>query len=48
MLFAHGSKHSRGVAVLFKQGLDYVIKKKHIDENGRSIIISVELKCLCA
>ena len=43
ILFAHGSKHSRGVAVLFKQGLNYVIKKKHIDENGFSIIISIEI-----
>ena len=38
-LFSHGSKHSKGTMMLFKQGFDISIVKENIDLNGRYIII---------
>ena len=39
MFFSHGSNHSRGVIVMFKPGITFVVEKTLIDEGGRYVII---------
>ena len=39
--YSHGTKHSKGTAILFRKGLDVNILSKRVDDNGRFII----LKC---
>ncbi len=41
MVFSHGTNHSRGVAILFKNGLDINIVNHDIDLNGRFIILDI-------
>ena len=43
-IFAHGGNHSRGVAILIKNGLDFQIITEKVDYNGRFIICEVEIK----
>jgi exonuclease III len=41
VLYAHGSKHSRGVMILFKKELDFDIQSVKCDYNGRFILARV-------
>ena len=42
-IFSHGSNHSRGVAILFKRGLDFIITREKCDPQGRYIMCEVSL-----
>ena len=42
-LFMHGSKHSRGVAILFRKQLDFEIEEKYLDFKGRFIIVKIKI-----
>ena len=39
VIYAHGTKHSRGVAVLFRKSLDVSILKEPRDTQGRFLIV---------
>ena len=41
--FSHGEKNSRGVAVLFKNNVEYVVHKCKPDKEGRYLILDVTL-----
>ena len=43
IVYSHGSTNSRGVCMLFKNNFSYKILKSQIDEDGRYIIIDLEL-----
>ena len=42
--FAHGTKHSKGVTILIRKGLDMAITEKIIDRKGRFIILKSKIK----
>lgn len=44
ILFSHGTTSSKGVAILFKRQLYHEIVKTHCDQNGRYIIVDVNLE----
>ena len=44
MFFAHGSNHSCGVLVLIKDGLEFDMKSKLADNNGRYILLDVTVQ----
>ena len=44
MFFAHGSNHSCGVLVLIKDGLEFDMKSKLADDNGRYILLDVTVQ----
>ena len=44
ILFAHGSKHSKGVMVMFRKNLDVKLLDQKVDLNGRYIICKLELQ----
>ena len=44
MFFAHGSDHSCGVLVLIKDGLEFDMKSKLADDNGRYILLDVTVQ----
>ena len=41
IVFAHGSKHSKGTMIMFKPKLDMQIKAEKIDQDGRYIILEL-------
>jgi len=41
--FCHGSKHSKGVAILFKPNLHVKIEQQIPSENGRILILRVQV-----
>ena len=41
---AHGTSDARGVAVLFKRGVDYKVHSKFLDPQGRYIILKAEIR----
>ena len=41
---SHGSPNSRGVAILFKKGVDCIIHSKILDPGGRYVILKAEIK----
>ena len=43
IIFAHGTNHSRGVAILLDAKYDYVINEVQRDLNGRYIILKVTI-----
>ena len=43
-VFAHGTKHSKGIAILFKKHLDYDIITTKIDTKGRFILLKIKIK----
>ena len=43
MYFSHGSNHSKGVMVLFKNNLECNVKEYISDDNGRFIVIDVTI-----
>ena len=44
ILYSHRATNSRGVAILFKHGKNFKIKRVDRDEAGRIIIIEVEIE----
>ena len=42
-IFAHGGKHSRGVLIAFRKGLDYKVVSNKQDYKGRFLICELEL-----
>ena len=42
--YAHGSNHSKGVMILFKPGLDINVQKCVADNEGRYLLLDVNLK----
>ena len=42
--FTNGTSEARGVAILFKKGLDVTINKMTKDENGRYLIMDVQIE----
>ena len=44
IFFAHGSVHSRGVAILICKGFDFKYKSFHSDEEGRYLILEVSIQ----
>ena len=44
VIIAHGSSNSRGVAMLFKKGVDYKIHSKILDPLGRYITLKAEIE----
>ena len=44
IIFSHGSKHSKGVMVMFRKNLDVKLLDQKIDLNGRYIICKLELQ----
>ena len=51
MYFCHGSKHSKGAAILFNPTLQVEVEQQIQSENGRILILRVQvddLKLVCA
>lgn len=44
IIFAHGSKHSRGTMILFKPGLNFKLLNSKVDSNGRYIIAEIDME----
>ena len=44
MLLSHGTNNSKGVAILFNKNLDYEVIAKHIDCDGRYIILDLKIQ----
>lgn len=42
--FAHGSIHSRGVAILIRKGFDFELKSLRSDEEGRYLILKANIQ----
>ena len=42
--FAHGSTHSRGVAILIRKGFDFKFKSSRSDEEGRYLILEASIQ----
>lgn len=43
ILFAHGSKHSKGVMILFKPSLCVDVLKTTVDKNGQFLVASINI-----
>ena len=43
IIYAHGSKHSKGVMTMIKSGFDYKIVKEKCDSNGRFMVLEIEM-----
>ena len=46
IIMSHGSPNSRGVAILFKKGVDCIIHSKILDPVGRYVILKAEMYLL--
>ena len=44
MFFAHGTSNSRGVLIAFREGLNYKVLSSHLNDNGRYVILKVEIQ----
>ena len=44
IIFAHGTKHSKGTMILVREGLNCKIIEKMCDVNGRFIILKVDIE----
>lgn len=44
VIFSHYNSRSRGVAILFRKGLNYKIEQKILSKNGRFIIIEITVE----
>ena len=44
MVFSHGTNHSKGVTILFNEKLDFEIKYSIVNQNGRFIILNIEIQ----
>lgn len=47
IVFSHGGRHSKGVAIAFRKGLDYKVIQTCADQAGRYIICTVEVQARC-
>ena len=43
MFFAHGTSDSRGARIAFREGLNYKVLSSHLSDNGRYVILKVEI-----
>ena len=44
MSFAHGISNSRGALIAFREGLNYNVISSHLNDNGRYVILKVEIQ----
>ena len=44
MFFAHGTLNSSGALIVFREGLNYRILSCHLSDNGRYVILKVEIQ----
>ena len=44
MFFAHGTSNSRGALIAFREGLDLKVISSHLNDNGRYVILKVEIQ----
>ena len=44
MFFAHGTSNSRGTLIAFREGLNYKVLSSHLNDNGRYVILKVEIQ----
>ena len=42
--FAHGTSDSRGAHIAFREGLNYKVLSSHLNDNGRYVILKVEIQ----
>ena len=42
--FAHGTSNSRGTLIAFREGLNYKVLSSHLNDNGRYVILKVEIE----
>ena len=43
-IYSHGTNHSKGVAIFFNPRLDYQIIEQIVDDNGRYILININIQ----
>ena len=43
-VFAHGTSNSRGTLIAFREGLKYKVLSSHLNDNGRYVILKVEIQ----
>ena len=46
IFFSHGESNSRGVAILIRKNVQVKMKRSHIDESGRYLILEIEFESL--
>ena len=44
MFFAHGTSSSRGTLIAFREGHNYKVLSSHLNDNGRYVILKVEIQ----
>lgn len=44
LFFAHGTNHSKGTLILFRDTLDFQVREKLVDENGRFIFLDLYIQ----
>ena len=44
MFFAHGTSNSRGALIAFRKGLNLKVISSHLNDNGRYVILKVEIQ----
>ena len=44
MFFAHGTSTSRGALIAFREGLNLKVISSHLNDNGRYVILKVEIQ----
>ena len=43
-IFAHGTSDSHGAHIAFREGLNYKVLSSHLNDNGRYVILKVEIQ----
>ena len=43
MFFAHGTSNSHGALIAFREGLNLKVISSHLNDNGRYVILKVEI-----
>ena len=44
LFFVHGTSNSRGALIDFREGLNYKVISSHLNDNGRCVILKVEIQ----
>ena len=44
MFFAHGTSNSCGALIAFREGLNCKVLSSHLNDNGRYVILKVEIQ----
>ena len=44
MFFAHGTSNSHGALITFREGLNLKVISSHLNDNGRYVILKVEIQ----